>query len=90
MSEWRESHLSDFAHLRVGTALAWISNVNFGLEVTVLRIIRIALFVLLPTFALAGVVTGCDDDTGPTVQDMSGAAKDMVHTQQPHDMAQTD
>jgi hypothetical protein len=60
------------------------------LEVTVLRIVRIALFVLIPTFALATVVTGCGDDTTGTTPDMTTPVQRDMTTPPAHDMAHTD
>lgn len=49
-----------------------------------LRIIRIALFVLVPTVALAVSVAACSDDTtGQTTQDMTAVVHDMAT----HDLA---
>jgi hypothetical protein len=52
----------------------------------VLRIVRIALFVLVPTVALAVTVAACSDDTtGQTTQDMTAVVHDMATTT--HDLA---
>ena len=56
-----------------------------------LRLLRITLFVLVPTFALAAAVTGCDDDSSaPAAHDMAVHAGDMAKPVVVHDMAQTD
>ena len=88
MSESTEGDTCDFESLRVGTALALLPGRNFGLEAIVLRIIRVALFVLVPTVALAVSVAACSDDTtnAPT-QDMTAVVHDM--SMPVHDLAQT-
>lgn len=44
-----------------------------------LRIVRNALFVLVPTVALAVSVAACSDDTtGQTTQDMTAVVHDMA------------
>jgi hypothetical protein len=58
------------------------------LEDPVLRIIRIALFVLVPTVALGVSLAACSDDTtGQTTQDMavSGGGHDLAMPT--HDLA---
>jgi hypothetical protein len=60
------------------------------LEVTVLRIVRIALVALVPTFALATLVTACSDDTtNQTTTDMPVVIHDMAMPVV-HDMANHD
>jgi len=87
MSESTGSDTCDSRYLRVGTELALIPGQNFGLEVIVLRIVRIALFVLVPTVALAVSVAACSDDTtGQTTQDMTAVVHDMAMPV--HDLAQ--
>ena len=86
MSESTGRDTCDSGHLRIGIELALIPGQNFGLEVIVLRIIRIALFVLVPTVALAVSVAACSDDTtGQTTQDMTAVVHDMATTT--HDLA---
>ena len=58
------------------------------MEVTVLRIIRIALFVLVPTVALGVTLGACSDDTtGTTTQDMTAVVHDMATGGTAHDLA---
>lgn len=53
-----------------------------------LRIIRVALFVLVPSVALAVSVAACSDDTTNTpTQDMTAVVHDM--SMKVHDLAQT-
>jgi hypothetical protein len=53
----------------------------------VLRIIRIALLMLVPTIALATSVAACSDDTtSQQTADMSGVVHDMATTTV-HDLA---
>ena len=88
MSESTEGDTCDFGNLRVGTALASNPGRTLALEATVLRIIRVALFVLVPTVALAVSVAACSDDTTNTpTQDMTAVVHDMSMTV--HDLAQT-
>jgi hypothetical protein len=87
MSESTGIDHCDYRHLRIGIAIALSPRQNFGLEATVLRIIRIALLTLVPMLALGALVTACSDDTtNTTVQDMSMTVKDMT-TPVVHDMA---
>jgi len=89
MSESTGGDTCDSGNLRVGIALALIRGRNLALEDTVLRIIRIALFVLVPTVALAVSVAACSDDTtGTTSQDMTAVVHDMATTGA-HDLAHT-
>ncbi len=89
MSESTESDTCDSGNLRVGIPFALFAGQNFGLEAIVLRIIRIALFALVPTVALAVSVAACSDDTtGQTVQDMTAVVHDMA-TAPVHDLATT-
>ena len=88
MSESTGSDTCDSGNLRVGTDLASIPGQTLALEDPVLRIIRIALFVLVPTVALAVSVAACSDDTtGTTTQDMTAVVHDMAMTPT-HDLAQ--
>jgi len=87
MSDQPRSRFCNSGHLRVGTPLAWKYGETFGLEVTVLRILRIALLTLVPTLALGALASGCGDDTTTTpTQDLS-----VAHDMPPvvHDMAPT-
>jgi hypothetical protein len=57
------------------------------LEAPVLRTLRIALLVIVPTVALSALVTACSDDTtNTTVQDMS-VAHDLATPPVVHDLA---
>lgn len=79
MSESTGGDTCDSGHLQGGTELALIPGRTLALEVTVLRIVRIALFVLVPTVALAVSVAACSDDTtGQTTQDMTAVVHDMA------------
>ena len=72
MSEWPERANCNYRLLRIGITLALDPRRDFGLEAPVLRTLRIALLVLVPTVALGALVTACSDDTtNTTVQDMS-------------------
>ena len=53
-----------------------------------LRIIRIALLMIVPTVALSALVTACSDDTtNVTTQDMPAVVRDMAMQQTVHDLA---
>ena len=53
-----------------------------------LRTIRIALLVIVPTLALGALVTACSDDTtNSTTQDMPAVVRDMAMPQTVHDLA---
>jgi hypothetical protein len=57
------------------------------MEVTVLRIIRIALLALVPTIALGTLVTACSDDTtNNSTVDKTATSRDMATA---HDMVAT-
>ena len=87
MSEWPDRRICNYGQLRIGTELALFHGQTLALEAPVLRTLRIALLVIVPTVALSALVTACSDDTtNTTVQDMTATVKDMA-TPPVHDLA---
>jgi hypothetical protein len=83
MSEYAGGGTSDSSQLDRGTSFALSQTRTLGLEVTVLRIIRITLLALFPMVAIGTLATGCGDDTTtPVTADMSvvhDIANPIVH-----------
>jgi hypothetical protein len=89
MSDLAVSGACDFGHLRLGIAIASIPGRQIRLEAPVTRILRIALFVLAPMFALGALASGCGDDTTST-PDLATTVKPDMAVKPAVDMASHD